>query len=55
MDLLTDIEETLGVALSEADITPANLGTMGRLLQFLRGRVSQRGPGYEPRERELAQ
>lgn len=40
MDLLAEIEETFGVALSEADITPANFGTPGRLLRFLRGRMS---------------
>jgi acyl carrier protein len=39
-DLIAEIEETFGLVLSEAEITPDNLGTPGRLLAFLRGRVS---------------
>jgi acyl carrier protein len=40
MDLLTEIEETFGIVLDEDEITPANLGTAGQLLLFLRSRTS---------------
>lgn len=35
MELASAIEERLGIAVSETDITPENFGTVSRLLAFL--------------------
>jgi acyl carrier protein len=55
MDLLTEIEATLGIVLGEDEITPANLGTAGRLRLFLEGRERAGGAGPHSAARELAQ
>jgi hypothetical protein len=49
MDLLSEIEGTLGVVLSDDDIQPARMGTVGKLLRLVHGRLpepvsSQRPP-----------
>jgi len=55
MDLLTEIEATFGLVLGEEEITPANLGTAGRLRQFLEGRCRAGGVGPHSAARERAQ
>ena len=49
MDLLSEIEVTLGVVLGDDDIQPARMGTVGKLLRLVHGRLrepvsSQRSP-----------
>jgi acyl carrier protein len=55
MDLLTEIEATFGIVLGEDEITPANLGTAGRLRQFLEGRCRADNGGPHSAARGLAQ
>ena len=55
MDLLTEIEATFGIVLGEEEVTPDNLGTAGRLRQFLEGRCRAGGVGPHSAARERAQ
>jgi acyl carrier protein len=44
MDLIAEIETTLGLRLQAADISAKNFGTPGRLRRFLAGRMETAAP-----------
>jgi acyl carrier protein len=48
MDLLAEIEAALGVALRDDDIQPATMGTVGRLLRLVHGRLAEPVSGQRP-------
>jgi acyl carrier protein len=48
MDLLSEIEATLGVVLTDDDINPASMGTVGKLLRLVHGRLPERIASQRP-------
>ena len=48
MDLLSEIEGTFGVVLSDDDIQPARMGTVGKLLRLVHGRLAEPASSQRP-------
>ena len=48
MDLLSEIEAALGVVLEDDDIQPASMGTVGKLLRLVHGRLPEAVSSQRP-------